>query len=172
MFRSLLQSAVMPPQPVWGGGVLLQDEHSVAYASRSLTDAKSRYAQIEKELLAVQFSLERFNQYTYGERVTLSQITSHLRPLLKRHWHQHHQDCKESYSECRSMTTRWNTSQEENDQVWMARNKISTYNGTSSGWPRFNRKLTKTVFIQIHRAFRTRTLQTLFVSISSAAIFL
>ena len=43
------------------GGVLLQEERPVAYASRSLTDAESRHAQIEKELLAVQFSLERFH---------------------------------------------------------------------------------------------------------------
>ena len=53
--------------PTGLGGVLLQDKRPVAYASRSLTDAESRYAQIEKELLAVQFSLERFNQYTYGK---------------------------------------------------------------------------------------------------------
>ena len=43
--------------------VLLQGERPVAYASRSLTDAESRYSQIEKELLVVQFSLERFHQY-------------------------------------------------------------------------------------------------------------
>ena len=43
---------------------LPQGGFQVAYASRSLTEAESRYAQIEKELLAVQFSLERFNQYT------------------------------------------------------------------------------------------------------------
>jgi len=55
--------------PTGLGGVLLQDERPVAYASRSLTDAESRYAQIEEELLAVHFSLERFNQYIYGKRV-------------------------------------------------------------------------------------------------------
>ena len=52
--------------PAGLGAVLLQGGFPVAYASRSLTEAESRYAQIEKELLAVQFSLERFNQYTYG----------------------------------------------------------------------------------------------------------
>ena len=41
----------------------------VAYASRSLTEAESRNAQIENELLAVEFSLQRFNQYTYGKKV-------------------------------------------------------------------------------------------------------
>ncbi|PFX15247.1 Retrovirus-related Pol polyprotein [Stylophora pistillata] len=47
--------------PTGLGGVLLQGGRPVAYASRSLMDAKSRYAEIEKELLAIQFSLERFN---------------------------------------------------------------------------------------------------------------
>ena len=50
--------------PTGLGAVLLQGVFQVAYASRSLTKAESRYAQIEKELVAVQFSLERFNQYT------------------------------------------------------------------------------------------------------------
>jgi len=31
-----------------------------------LTDTEKRYAQIEKERLAVKFGLERFHQYTYG----------------------------------------------------------------------------------------------------------
>ena len=50
--------------PTGLGAVLLKGVFQVAYASRSLTKAGSRYAQIEKELVAVQFSLERFNQYT------------------------------------------------------------------------------------------------------------
>ena len=48
------------------GSCLLQDEKPVVFASRALTDVETRYAQIEKELLAIVFSLEKFNQYTYG----------------------------------------------------------------------------------------------------------
>ena len=46
----------------------MQDGQPIAYASRALLDAERRYAQIEKELLAVTFGLERFHQYTYGRQ--------------------------------------------------------------------------------------------------------
>ena len=46
------------------GAALLQDDKPVAFGSRALTDAETRYAQIEKELLAMVFAFEKFNQYT------------------------------------------------------------------------------------------------------------
>ena len=51
------------------GATLLQNGQPVAYASRSLTDTERNYAQIEKELLAIVFGTEKFNQYTYGRKV-------------------------------------------------------------------------------------------------------
>ena len=39
----------------------------MAFASRSLTETESRYAQIVKEMLAVAFALDKFEQYAYGE---------------------------------------------------------------------------------------------------------
>ncbi|GFO19570.1 polyprotein [Plakobranchus ocellatus] len=42
------------------GAVVTERGKPIAYASRSLSDAKSRYTQIEKELLAVVFGLEQF----------------------------------------------------------------------------------------------------------------
>ena len=62
----------------------MQDGCPVAYTSRSLTEAESRYAQIEKELLAVQFSLERFNQYTYGKKVTIESDHKPLEAIVKK----------------------------------------------------------------------------------------
>lgn len=47
--------------------VTVQPGSSVTYASRALTSAKSRYAQIEKELLASMYACERFHQYVYGQ---------------------------------------------------------------------------------------------------------
>lgn len=49
------------------GAVLLQRGRPVEYASRTLTDTQSRYAQIEKELLAIVFACEKYHQYIYGK---------------------------------------------------------------------------------------------------------
>ena len=48
------------------GAALLQNGQPVAYASRALTPAETRYAQIEKELLAIIFACEKFDTYIYG----------------------------------------------------------------------------------------------------------
>ena len=48
------------------GAVLLQNGRPVAFASRTLTSAETRYAQIEKELLAIVFACEHFYLYVYG----------------------------------------------------------------------------------------------------------
>ena len=48
------------------GATVLQDCRPVAYASKSLTETESNYANIEREMLAVVFGLERFHHYAYG----------------------------------------------------------------------------------------------------------
>ena len=53
------------------GLVLTQEDNPVTYASRALTQAKQRFAQIEKELLAQVFGLEHNHQYVYGRNVIL-----------------------------------------------------------------------------------------------------
>ena len=50
----------------------------MTYASRALTKTEKEYAHIEKELLAIVYAAERFDQYTYGRIVTVQ--TDH-RPL-------------------------------------------------------------------------------------------
>ena len=61
------------------GAVLLQDGHPVVYASRSLTPAEKQYSNIERELLAVVFAMERLHHYVYGYTVTVE--TDH-KPLV------------------------------------------------------------------------------------------
>ena len=51
------------------GAVLLQKGQPVCYASRALAYIESRYAQIEKELLAIVWSCHKFDQYIYGREI-------------------------------------------------------------------------------------------------------
>ena len=48
------------------GAVLLQEERPVAYSSRVMTQTEQNYAQIEKELLAIAYACEKFDQYIFG----------------------------------------------------------------------------------------------------------
>ena len=47
--------------------VLLQESKPVMYVSRALTETEQRYSNIERELLAIVFALERLNHYTLAE---------------------------------------------------------------------------------------------------------
>ena len=53
------------------GAVLLQESKPVIYVSRALTETEQRYSNIERELLAIVFSLERLNYYTFGRTITV-----------------------------------------------------------------------------------------------------
>ena len=66
------------------GAALLQDGRPIAYASRSLSDTEQRYAQIEKEMLAIVFALEKFNQYTFGRHVRVSSDHKPLESILSK----------------------------------------------------------------------------------------
>ncbi|BES98482.1 Hypothetical protein NTJ_11291 [Nesidiocoris tenuis] len=61
------------------GCVLIQEGRPIAYASKSLTDTETQYAQIEKEMMSIWFGCSRFHQYVDGARVTV--FTDH-KPLL------------------------------------------------------------------------------------------
>lgn len=68
--------------PVGLGAVLIQVNKQgpriISYASKSLSAAEKRYAQIEKEALALVWAVERFHFYLYGR--TFELITDH-KPL-------------------------------------------------------------------------------------------
>ena len=48
------------------GAAILQNGQPVVYASRALPPAETRYAQIEKELLAIVFACDLFHAYVSG----------------------------------------------------------------------------------------------------------
>lgn len=80
------------------GAVLSQGpigaDKPIAYASRTLNDAETRYSTIEKELLAIVWAVKHFRPYLYGRRFTI--YTDH-RPLA---W-------LNSMKEQNSKLTRW-----------------------------------------------------------------
>lgn len=80
------------------GAVLSQgptgNDKPIAYASRTLNDAETRYSTVEKELLAIVWAVKHFRPYLYGRRFKI--LTDH-RPLA---W-------LNSMKEPNSKLTRW-----------------------------------------------------------------
>lgn len=66
------------------GAVLLQNGLPVAYASKALSECQQRYAQIEKELLAILFGCERFNQFIFGRHITIETDHNPLIGIMKK----------------------------------------------------------------------------------------
>ena len=67
------------------GAVLIQDDHPIAYASKSLTNTQQQYAQVEKEMLTVVFGCIRFHDYIYGvPNVTVESDHKPLESILKK----------------------------------------------------------------------------------------
>lgn len=61
------------------GAVLMQDDHPISYASRTLNDHEKRYATVEKELLAIVWAVTYYRPYIYGRPFDLA--TDH-QPLV------------------------------------------------------------------------------------------
>jgi hypothetical protein len=66
------------------GSCLMQDGHPVAFASRALTDAETRYAQIEKELLAIVFACNKFSNLIYGRHTLIHSDHKPLEQIFKK----------------------------------------------------------------------------------------
>jgi hypothetical protein len=61
------------------GATLIQDDHPVLYASKSLDKTQQNYAVIERELLAICFACQKFHQYVFGKTIKIE--TDH-KPLI------------------------------------------------------------------------------------------
>ena len=70
------------------GAVLLQGEKPLAYASRALTPTQQRYAQIEKETLAIVYGVQKFHQYIYGRTTDVETDHKPLQYILNKPLHE------------------------------------------------------------------------------------
>ena len=66
------------------GSVLLQGGRPITYASRVMTTTEGRYAQIEKEMLVIVFSLHKFHQYTFGHKMKIFTDHKPLQAIVKK----------------------------------------------------------------------------------------
>ena len=66
------------------GACLMQNGHPIAYASRSLTHTETNYAQIEKEMLAIVYGMEKFNTYVYGRKTLVESDHKPLEAIFKK----------------------------------------------------------------------------------------
>ena len=70
------------------GAALLQDGYPVAYASRALTDCETRWAQIEKECLAILYGVKRFNDYVCHRPFVCESDHKPLESIFRKPLHQ------------------------------------------------------------------------------------
>ena len=67
------------------GATLLQGGQPVAFASRTLSTTERRYAQIEKECLAIVFGCQKFSQYiTRRAKITVESDHKPLQSIFKK----------------------------------------------------------------------------------------
>ena len=70
------------------GAAIIQEDGVIAYASRALSTTEQKYAQIEKEMLAVVFGCERFHKLLYGrQNFTIESDHKPLESILKKPIH-------------------------------------------------------------------------------------
>ena len=69
------------------GAVLMQQGKPIDFRSRTLTTTEQRYAQIEKEMLAVVYALEKFNDYTFGRKTQIYTDHKPLTSIVKKPLH-------------------------------------------------------------------------------------
>ena len=76
---------------------LLQDGRPIAFASKTLTDVETRYANIECKCLSVCFGLEELHTYVYGQHITVHNDHKPLEMIPKKPSMLHQLTYKECY---------------------------------------------------------------------------
>ena len=66
------------------GAALIQKDRPIAYASKALAPTQEKYAQIEKELLAVVFGCAKFAENIVGGDVTVESDNKPLEAIMKK----------------------------------------------------------------------------------------
>ena len=85
LYTPTRETVVSADASSFGLGAVIQqrqdtgDFKPIAYASRSMTPTEQKYAQIEREALAVTWACERFSDYLYGMRF---QVETDHKPLV------------------------------------------------------------------------------------------
>ncbi|GFT36785.1 uncharacterized protein K02A2.6 [Nephila pilipes] len=69
------------------GSCLIQKGQPVSFVSRSLTNSKKNYAQIEKELLVIVFSFEKYHNFVYGRKDAIQSDHKLLMAIVKKPMH-------------------------------------------------------------------------------------
>ena len=70
------------------GCVLLQDKKPISFASKSLSHNEIKYAQIEKEFLAILFACQRFHYFIYGQKIKIQTDHKPLIGIMNKEIHQ------------------------------------------------------------------------------------
>ncbi len=84
------------------GAACMQNSRPVAFVLHTLTDTETRYAQIERELLAVVFACTKFKDYIYGKPTIVETDHQPLVTIIKKSIHTAPAEC---YSSCSAMTS-------------------------------------------------------------------
>ena len=65
----------------------MQGGDPIAYASQALMETETRYAQMEKEMLAIVFAVEKFSDYMFGNKAIVFSDHKPLESILKKPLH-------------------------------------------------------------------------------------
>ena len=79
------------------GACLLQEEKSVCFACKALTDAHWAYVAIELESLADSWEMEKFHHFLYASHFILETDQKPLEAVYPKTWSNLHLDYKESW---------------------------------------------------------------------------